>query len=150
MKTFSEIITFADRPTGSGQIYTETLLDDAFNIYMSKDKHLRHGCLEAPTSGVVDYDKISHYLIDVYWEFDALWGEIEIAEDLPMGKILSSLVEDMSDSLTLGLAAMATFKTNNEVISRNLFAVHKEETSKVVDDLAVITVYVLNKSNTNH
>jgi hypothetical protein len=150
MKTFSQIITFADRPTGTGQIYPAKLLDEAFNIYMAKDKLFRYGGMEPPTNDpVVDKDRISHYLINVWRDADAVWGEIEIAEDKPMGKILSTLVDAIPDRLTLGLAAMATFE-GAEVISRNLFKAYHDEPTKKVDNMAVATVYVLDKGNTNH
>mgnify|MGYP001241586528 CR=1 FL=1 len=149
MKTFSEIITFANRPTGSGQIYTEDVLKSAFDIYMSKDKDLRRGCIDAPVGGVVTYDICSHYLLDVWWEEDTLWGEIEIATSLPKGKILEMLIDTVPETMTLGLAAMAAFKPA-EVISRDLFEVYEEDYSKTVDDMAVLTVYVLPKANTNH
>ena len=152
MKTFSEIITFANAPTGSGQIYTTDLLQTAFDVYMSKDKDLRHGCLDAPAGGVVSLDRISHYLLETWWEENALWGTVEIAEHLPMGKIFSQLVDVSPETMTLGLAAMATFQPANAVVeSRDLFKEYNDdEFSQEVDDMAVITVYALPKVNTNH
>ena len=151
MKTFSEIITFANRPTGSGQIYPGHILESAFDVYMSKDKDLRYGCMDAPAGGTIPIDKISHYLLDVWWKGDALWGEIEITST-PMGKMLETLIDAAPDSMTLGLAAMAAFKPVNTIVeSRDLFKEYDDdEYSDEVDDMAVIAVYVLPKVNTNH
>ena len=151
MKTFSEIITFANRPTGAGQIYTEDLLQEAFDIYMSKDKDLRYGCMDAPQGGTIPIDRISHYLMNVWWEHDALWGEIEIAKT-PMGKMLETLIDAAPEDMTLGLAAMAAFKPANTIVeSRDLFKEYDDdEYSKEVDSMAVMAVYVLPKVNTNH
>ena len=79
MKTFSEIITFANRPTGSGQIYTEDVLKSAFDIYMSKDKDLRRGCIDAPVGGVVTYDICSYFMWALCCLYVILCLLIEIA-----------------------------------------------------------------------
>ena len=116
---------------------------------MSKDIGLRSGCIDAPEGGIVAYNRTSHYLLDVWWEDDTLWGEIEIATKFPRGKMLEQLIDDVPETMTLGLAAMATFSPV-EVVSRDLFEVYEEEYSHVVDDMAVLTVYALPKANTNH
>ncbi len=151
MKTFEEIITFADTPTGSDQqIYPKDTLIKAFDIYMGKDRCFRYGCLDAPEGGIIKLDKISHHLLDVWFEGNTLMGKIEVAST-PMGNVLGQLIDSAPETLTLGLAAMAAFGAiEAEVISRDLFEVYEPEHSTVVDDIVVIGVYVLPKSQTNH
>jgi len=149
MQKFIEIITMANTPTGNGQIYSKSILTDAFDIYMSKDKLLRGGCIHAPHNEYIKEIDISHYLERVWFDGDYFMGEVEIVET-PMGDILQGLL-DSGIAVTLGLAALVAFKPM-PVVSRNLFEIYPEddEFSKEVDSMAVITVYATLKSNTTH
>lgn len=150
LATFTEVITLIDKPTGTGQIYPRKILTTAFDIYMSKDVSFRYGTVDAPVNDAAGHTKnVSHYLMDYWCDDDTLKGEIQIV-DTHMGNILLQQIAYGVD-ITLGLAAMATFKPERNQ-SRNLFETYdeNEEYSKIVDDMAVVMVYATTKANTNH
>ena len=60
-----------------------------------------YGELDHPDSSVVSMQTASHWVVDLWWEGDDLWGKVELL-DTPCGRIVEAIVRR---GLTIGISS---------------------------------------------
>ena len=99
------IIQRANALNQNGRIYPRWILEREVKNYMSMVKERRStGELDHADSPVVNLQKVSHVITDIWWENDDLWGEIEVLEDMTEGKNLKALFKN---DIKVGISSRA-------------------------------------------
>lgn len=88
------IIQRADTINQNGRIYPRYILEREVENYKRLINEGRAvGELDHPDSTIISTERISHKIIDLWWDGDAVFGEVEIMPT-PMGQIAITLVEN--------------------------------------------------------
>lgn len=122
------ILQRADSINQNGRKYPRRILVREANKYKSIFiKELRSfGELDHPDSSIVSMQTSSHWIQDIWWEGNDLWGRVELL-DTPCGRIVESVLKR---GLTIGIS------------SRGLGSVkplyEDEETVEVQDDFEIL------------
>jgi len=89
------VIQRADAVNANGRIYPKHILEREIKNYSKLvDERRATGELDHADDPVVNLKNVSHVITKLWMEQDgAVMGEVEILDQLPMGKILRSLVE---------------------------------------------------------
>ncbi len=96
------IIQRADTLNQNGRIYPRKMLEREISNYMKFIREKRAlGELDHPESLTVEYKNCSHIITDIWWDGDAVIGEIRLL-NTPSGKVAQALV---SDDVTIGISS---------------------------------------------
>ena len=83
----------ADKENGNGRVYGRRVLEREVENYIKIVEDRRAlGELDHPEDSVVNLKNVSHMVLKVWWDGDAVMGKVKVL-DTPSGKILRSLVE---------------------------------------------------------
>lgn len=109
----------ADKENGNGRVYGRKVLEREVENYIKIVNDRRAlGELDHPEDSVVNLKNVSHMVMKVWWDGDAVMGKVKVL-DTPSGKILRSLVES---GVKLGIS------------SRGLGSTRKEAGKTIVED----------------
>ena len=87
----------------NGRVYPKDILMRECQRYQREyiDQNRALGELDHPESSVVNLNNVSHNILKIWWDGDALKGTVQVL-DTPSGKILKSLFEA---GVTLGISS---------------------------------------------
>ena len=130
------LLSTADEKNGNGRIYPYSILKEAVDKLMSKQKSNDiYGSLDHYDDVEVKFETSSHKMVDFWWKGNKLYGTIEIFdyEEVPKGRLVAKLL-----------------KTGNRVgiSSRSLGNVTQRGDILMVESLDIIT-YDLVTINSN-
>ena len=78
----------------NGRIYSEEILRREVKNYKTLiEEHRAYGELDHPNDAVVNLQKASHRVVDLWWDGNDLMGKVRVLST-PCGNILSSLIDD--------------------------------------------------------
>jgi len=101
----------ADKENGNGRVYGRKVLEREVNNYIKIVEDRRAlGELDHPEDSVVNLKNVSHMVLKVWWDGDAVMGKVKVL-DTPSGKILRSLVES---GVKLGISSRGLGSTRKE------------------------------------
>lgn len=101
----------ADKENGNGRVYGRKVLEREVENYMKIVNDRRAlGELDHPEDSVVNLKNVSHMVMKVWWDNDAVMGKVKVL-DTPSGKILRSLVES---GVKLGISSRGLGSTRKE------------------------------------
>jgi hypothetical protein len=101
----------ADKENGNGRVYGRRVLEREVNNYIKIVEDRRAlGELDHPEDSVVNLKNVSHMVLKVWWDNDAVMGKVKVL-DTPSGKILRSLVES---GVKLGISSRGLGSTRKE------------------------------------
>jgi hypothetical protein len=101
----------ADKENGNGRVYGRRVLEREVNNYIKIVEDRRAlGELDHPEDSVVNLKNVSHMVLKVWWDTDAVMGKVKVL-DTPSGKILRSLVES---GVKLGISSRGLGSTRKE------------------------------------
>jgi len=101
----------ADKENGNGRVYGRKVLEREVNNYIKIVEDRRAlGELDHPEDSVVNLKNVSHMVLKVWWDGDAVIGKVKVL-DTPSGKILRSLVES---GVKLGISSRGLGSTRKE------------------------------------
>lgn len=97
------IIQKSDSYNENGRIYSSTVLEEAVDA-------IQDGIISRKIMGELDHssdakihmDRISHLMTKVWMEGDKVFGELEVIEEMPCGKMLKALIEA---GVTVGISS---------------------------------------------
>ncbi len=99
------ILQRADTINQNGRIYPRDVLEREIENYMKLVKERRAtGELDHDDSPVVNLKNTSHVITDMWWENDAVWGRVEILEDMDQGRQLKVL---FNNGIKVGISSRA-------------------------------------------
>lgn len=109
----------------NGRIYPRHILEREVLNYMNLVKERRStGELDHADSPVVNLQKVSHVITEIWWEGDDLWGEIEVLEDMEQGKNLKALLKN---DIKVGISSRALGSVQKQgdanIVQEDLFLV---------------------------
>jgi len=107
------VIQRADVLNQNGRIYPRDVLETQLENYRRLVQDRRAvGELDHADDPVVNLKNVSHVITDVWMEDDGtVKGRVEVLEDLPMGKILGSLIKN---NIKVGISSRALGSVNEE------------------------------------
>jgi len=107
----------------NGRIYPKRILERECIEYKKNyiDQHRALGELDHPESSVVNLNNVSHNVLKIWWDGDAVKGIVQIL-DTPSGKILRSLFEA---GITLGISSRGLGSVK-EMIGENTVEVQED------------------------
>ena len=89
----------------NGRIYPRNVLEREVQNYMKMVKERRAtGELDHADSPIVNLDNVSHVITELWWEGDALMGEVEILQEMNKGKQLQAL---FNSDIKVGISSRA-------------------------------------------
>ncbi len=101
----------ADKENGNGRVYGHRVLEREIENYIKIVEDRRAlGELDHPEDSVVNLKNVSHMVLKVWWDGDAVIGKVKVL-DTPSGKILRSLVES---GVKLGISSRGLGSTRKE------------------------------------
>ncbi len=101
----------ADKENGNGRVYGRRVLEREVENYIKIVEDRRAlGELDHPEDSVVNLKNVSHMVLKVWWDGDAVMGKVKVL-DTPSGKILRSLVES---GVKLGISSRGLGSTRKE------------------------------------
>ena len=101
----------ADKENGNGRVYGRKVLEREVENYIKIVNDRRAlGELDHPEDSVVNLKNVSHMVLKVWWDNDAVMGKVKVL-DTPSGKILRSLVES---GVKLGISSRGLGSTRKE------------------------------------
>jgi len=97
------ILQRAGAKNQNGRVYPKDILMRECQRYQREyiDQNRALGELDHPESSVVNLNNVSHNILKIWWDGDALKGTVQVL-DTPSGKILKSLFEA---GVTLGISS---------------------------------------------
>lgn len=98
----------------NGRIYPRSILEKEVENYQKLVKERRAtGELDHDDSMVVNLKNVSHVITDMWWENDAVWGRVEILENMDQGRQLKVLFEN---GIKVGISsrAIGSLRQQNE------------------------------------
>lgn len=99
------IIQRANALNQNGRIYPKLILEREVKNYLTMVRERRAtGELDHADSPVVNLQKVSHVITDIWWDKDDVWGEIEVLEDMAEGKNLKALFKN---DIKVGISSRA-------------------------------------------
>ena len=99
------IIQRANALNQNGRIYPRPILEREVKNYLTMVRERRAtGELDHADSPVVNLQKVSQVITDIWWGGDDLWGEIEVLEDMTEGKNLKALFKN---DIKVGISSRA-------------------------------------------
>lgn len=99
------IIQRANALNQNGRIYPRHILEREVKNYLTMVRERRStGELDHADSPVVNLQKVSHVITDIWWQGDDVWGEIEVLEDMTEGKNLKALFKN---DIKVGISSRA-------------------------------------------
>jgi hypothetical protein len=99
------VIQRANALNQNGRIYPKHILEREVKNYQTVVQERRAtGELDHADSPVVNLQKVSHVITDIWWEGDDVWGEIEVLEDMTEGKNLKALFKN---DIKVGISSRA-------------------------------------------
>lgn len=85
----------ADFLNANGRVYPQGVLENAVKeIQENIKKRSVLGELDHPTDAKIHLDRVSHLITKAWMEGDKVFGECEVLEDLPCGKMLKALLDN--------------------------------------------------------
>jgi len=109
------IIQRADVLNANGRVYPRHILEPKIEAYKELVRERRAtGELDHADEAVVNLKNVSHVITDIYMDPDGtVYGEVEVLDNLPMGKILRGLIES---EIKIGISsrALGSVETSNE------------------------------------
>lgn len=97
------VIQRADAENGNGRVYPRSILEREIKSYERLIREKRaYGCLDHPDDSVVNLEKVSHMITEVWWQDNEVWGTLKVMTSTPMGKIVEGL---LNDGGTIGLSS---------------------------------------------
>jgi hypothetical protein len=89
------IFQIADEPNQNGRVYPRNVLSEAVQL-IQEDIGSRKvmGELDHPSDAKIHLDRVSHLLTKLWMEGKNVYGVAEVLEDMPCGKILSTLIRN--------------------------------------------------------
>ena len=105
------ILATPEIKNGNGRYYSKDLWEREIDKYMESVRANRAlGELDHPEDSVVNLKNVSHMVLKVWWDNDAVMGKVKVL-DTPSGKILRSLVES---GVKLGISSRGLGSTRKE------------------------------------
>lgn len=99
------ILQRANTINQNGRIYPRDILEREVENYMKMVKERRAtGELDHADEPVVNLKHVSHVITDIWWEGDAVWGRVEILEDMDQGRQLKVL---FNNGIKVGISSRA-------------------------------------------
>lgn len=99
------ILQRANTLNQNGRIYPRDILEKEVNNYMKLVKDRRAtGELDHADEPVVNLKTVSHVITDIWWEGDAVWGRVEILEEMDQGRQLKTL---FNNGIKVGISSRA-------------------------------------------
>lgn len=107
----------------NGRVYPKRILERECIEYKKNyiDQHRALGELDHPESSVVNLNNVSHNVLKIWWDGDAVKGIVQVL-DTPSGKILKSLFEA---GITLGISSRGLGSVK-EMIGENTVEVQED------------------------
>lgn len=108
------ILQRANTINQNGRIYPRSILEKEVENYTKLVKERRAtGELDHDDSMVVNLKNVSHVITDMWWENDAVWGRVEILENMDQGRQLKVLFEN---GIKVGISsrAVGSLRQQNE------------------------------------
>lgn len=108
------ILQRANTLNQNGRIYPRNILEREVENYHKLVKERRAtGELDHDDSMVVNLKNVSHVITDMWWENDAVWGRVEILENMNQGRQLKVLFEN---GIKVGISsrAVGSLRQQNE------------------------------------
>ena len=113
------IIAKADTLNQNGRVYPKNVLQKQIKQYKLKiEQNQALGQLDHPDSSTIRLQRVSHNILDVWWQDNNIWGKIKIL-GTPHGNILKQLFKQ---GINVGIS------------SRGLGSVVKQQNKNVVQD----------------
>jgi len=107
----SGVMQRADKENGNGRVYGRKVLEREIENYTKLVEDRRAlGELDHPEDSIVNLKNVSHMVLKVWWDGDAVIGKVKVL-DTPSGKILRSLVES---GVKLGISSRGLGSTRKE------------------------------------
>lgn len=104
-----------DEPTVNGRIYPREVVEAAINEYMSDTTRL--GELDHPDNITINFDRVSHKILDTYIDDDGNWmAHIDVL-DTPLGQALQAL---LVAGITPKLDPRSTGNVSDDFVISNL------------------------------
>tara|TARA_Y100000310_G_scaffold324563_1_gene386555 strand:+ start:449 stop:1060 length:612 start_codon:yes stop_codon:yes gene_type:complete len=111
----SGLMQEAEKPNGNNRVYKrETLLREVENYKKLVKEKRSLGELDHPDTSVIQLEKCSHLVTDIWMEDNKVMGKIKVLTETPMGKILAGLVKE-GVSLGISSRGQGSVKENNGV-----------------------------------
>jgi hypothetical protein len=83
----------ADQRNGNGRVYSENILKREMEKYNQLIKDGRAlGELDHPDSSVIQLEKVSHMVVDAWWEGNRVMGKVKVL-NTPCGRVLHELAK---------------------------------------------------------
>jgi hypothetical protein len=99
----SGLMQEAEKPNGNNRIYRkETLIREVSNYKKLVKEKRSLGELDHPDTSVVQLEKCSHLVTEIWMEGNKVMGKIKVLTETPMGKILAGLVRE---GVSLGISS---------------------------------------------
>lgn len=99
------VIQRANALNQNERIYPKLILEREVKNYLTMVRERRAtGELDHADSPVVNLQKVSHVITDIWWDGDDVWGEIEVLEDMAEGKNLKALIKN---DIKVGISSRA-------------------------------------------
>ncbi len=111
----SGLMQEAEKPNGNNRVYSRDTLAREVNNYKKLVKEKRAlGELDHPDTSVIQLEKCSHLVTDIWMEGNKVMGKIKVLTETPMGKILAGLVKE-GVSLGISSRGQGSVRENNGV-----------------------------------
>lgn len=96
-------LQYAGRKNANGRLYEHAVLEHAVKeIQEDLKRRSVMGELDHPPDAKIHLENVSHLITKLWMEGDEVFGELEILEDLPMGRILKGLTDA---GVTIGISS---------------------------------------------
>ncbi len=99
----SGLMQEAEKPNGNNRVYSRNTLVREVKNYQKLVKERRSlGELDHPDTSVVQLEKCSHLVTEIWMDENKVMGKIKVLTETPMGKILAGLVKE---GVSLGISS---------------------------------------------
>jgi hypothetical protein len=127
------ICQMSDEKNGNGRVYPRSILEREIEKYMDKvKKNMASGELDHPDSSEVSLDRVSHRIIDMWWDDNKVMCKTMILDNpkVPKGRLAAGLIEE---GFTLGISSRGLGSVKEDY--RNGGSVVEEDFSLICFDL---------------
>lgn len=105
------ILQRADATNQNGRVYPRRILEKEIENYRKLIAERRAtGELDHADSSVVNLQKVSHVITDVWWDGDTVMGRVEILESMDQGRQLKALFDN---GIKVGISSRAIGSVTN-------------------------------------